>query len=278
VAWQVVSTKYFSTAGIALQSGRSFDERDRAGVPLVAVINDAMARTLFAGESPIGRRLRAGNATGNELATIIGVVRGVRHDSLNTPPVPELYVPLEQRMVGAMSVVARTVGDPVATAPAVRNAIWDVRRDVAVSDMRSMDALLSASIGRSRLILATLGFFAIAGLLLGTVGIYGVVAYGVQQRLRELGIRAALGADARALRSLVVRHGVRFAAVGVLIGAPLALALSRLLRGLIFGISPLDPLSFASVPAVLIAVAAAASWIPARRASRAEPISVLRSD
>jgi putative ABC transport system permease protein len=242
------------------------------------VVNDALARTLFPGESPIGRRIRAGNATGNELATIIGVVRGVRHDSLNALPTPEMYVPLEQRMVGAMSVVVRAAGDPVVMAPSVRSAIWSVRRDVAVSDMRSMSALLSASIGRSRLILATLSLFAIAGLLLGTVGIYGVVAYGVQQRLRELGIRAALGADERNLRALVVKHGLRFALLGLIIGAPIAFALSGLLRGLVFGVSPLDPLSFALVPTMLLGVAAAASWIPARRAARTDPMAVLRME
>jgi ABC-type antimicrobial peptide transport system permease subunit len=141
-----------------------------------------------------------------------------------------------------------------------------------------MNELLSASLHRPRLVLIVMSLFAAAGLLLGAVGIYGVVAYGVQQRVRELGIRAALGADARTLNGLVVRGGLRLAVAGVAIGVPLALALSRFLRGFVYGVSPSDPLSFGVVLGTLVAVAALASWVPARRASRADPMEVLRQE
>ena len=140
-----------------------------------------------------------------------------------------------------------------------------------------MDDLYHASLGRPRMVLVLLAAFAVLGLVLGAVGIYGVVAYGVRQRTRELGIRAALGADAAQIARLVVGSGLRYAIVGVALGIPAALAASRLMRGLVFGIAPTDPLSFAAVPLLLLAVAAAASWVPARRAALADPAEVLRS-
>jgi predicted permease len=277
-AWQSVSTKFFATAGVPVQVGRGVEPTDVAGSPRVIVVNAPFAKSFFPGENPVGHRIKAGFATDREWATIVGVVGGVRHDSLNAPPVPEVYVPFEQHSVWATSLVVRYTGDATALAPAIRNAIWSVRRDVPVDEMRTMDAVLSGSLQRPRLILELLGIFAATGLLLGAVGIYGVTAFGVEQRRRELGIRAALGATAERLVWLVVRGGLRYAVIGVAIGVPVSFALSRVMRGLVFGVTPTDPLSFGLGAFVLVAVAALASWVPARSASRTEPMEVLRGE
>ena len=276
-AWQSVSEGYFATAGIPLLAGRDFAPTDRTGAPRVVIVNDAFATRFYPGESPLGKRFTT-SSTSDEPMTVIGVVGGVRHDSLNAPPVPEVYVPMEQVYVGSTSLVVRTSGDPLALAGAIRDRIRSVDRNVPISDMRTMDDLLSASLHRPRLLLTVISLFAGLGLSLGLVGIYGVVAYGVQQRVRELGIRAALGADAGRLNRLVVRGGLRYALAGIALGVPVALALSRALRGFVFGVATTDPVSFTMVPIVLLLVALAACWIPARRASRSDPMEVLRAE
>lgn len=275
-AWQSVSTGWFATAGIPLIRGRDFDATDVSTAPFVIAVNRTFAERLFPGEDPLGRRIKAGNATQNEFATIIAVVGGVRHDSLNTPPRPEVYVPFGQRTVWANSLVIRTVADPAALVPLIRERIWSVNRNVPISDVRTMEDLFSASLGRPRMVLVLLAVFAVIGVVLGAVGIYGVVSYGVRQRTRELGIRAALGADRTAITRLVVGSGVRYAVLGAALAIPVALGASRFMRGLVFGIAPTDPLSFAAVPLLLLAVALGASWVPARRAARADPAAVLR--
>jgi predicted permease len=277
-AWQAVSTGYFTTAGIPLLGGRAFVPTDDAGAPRVIAVNRAFAERFFPGESPIGRRITAGNATVRQPATIVGVVGGVRHDSLSAPPSPEVYVPIEQTIVWATGLVVRTTTDPVSVASAVRERIWAIDANVPVTNVRSMDEVFAASLARPRMILTILGFFAGVGLLLGAIGIYGVVAFGVQQRLRELGIRAALGADASVLRVMVVRNGVGFALLGVIAGVPVALAIGGAMRGLVFGVPTSDPASYAVVAGVLVMVAVLASWWPARAASRSDPMVVLRND
>ncbi|MEP7347461.1 MAG: FtsX-like permease family protein, partial [Gemmatimonadaceae bacterium] len=277
-AWQAVSSTYFATAGIPVLQGRPFAATDLAQAARVVAVNSAFVQRIFPNESPIGRRIVAGNATNNEPATIIAVVGGVRHDSLSAPPAPEIYVPIEQTVVYATALVVRTSTDPVGLASAVRSRIYSVSRNTPVTNMRSMDEVFMASLERPRLILSVLALFAGMGLVLGAVGIYGIVAYGVQQRVRELGIRAALGADAGSLRGLVLWGGVRFALLGAVVGVPVALALSRLIRGLVFGVAPTDLLSFSVAPMVLVLVAAVASWLPARRAARSDPMRALREE
>lgn len=277
-AWQAVSTGYFATAGIPIVEGRAFLPSDDAAAPRVIAVNRAFANRFFPGESPLGRRVTAGNATVRQPATIVAVVGGIRHDSLSAPPAPEVYVPIEQTMVWATGLVVRTTVDPVSVAATVRERIWAIDANVPVTNVRSMDEVFSASLSRPRMILTILGFLAGVGLVLGAIGIYGVVAFGVQQRLRELGIRAALGADASSLRTLVVRTGVWFAVLGVAAGVPVALALGGAMRGLVYGVPTADPASFVVVAILLVGVAALASWWPARAASRSDPIVVLRND
>jgi predicted permease len=277
-AWQSVSHSYFSTAGVPIIAGRPFTPADNAGAPRVVAVNEAFAEEMFPGESPLGREIVAGNSTSRQTATIVAVVGGVRHDSLSAAPTAELYVPIEQQLVYATGLIVRTSGDPIALAPAIRQRIWDINPNVPISDVRTMDERFSASLQRPRLILGVLAVFAIAGLILGAVGMYGVVAYAVQQRARELGIRAALGAHAVALQGLVVRGGLRYALLGIAIGIPVALALSRVLRGIAFGVSATDPVSFVVVGMLLLVVTGLASWIPSRRGARSDPMVVLRED
>jgi predicted permease len=275
-AWQSVSRGYFATARVPLIRGRSFEPGDRAGAPRVVLVNTVFAARMFPGENPVGRRIRGGNATSKEMATIVGIVGAVRHDSLNALPGPEIYLPFEQRPVFATGLLVRTTGDPVALAEIIRARIWSLDPNAPVTEMRSMESVLFGSLERPRLILTLIGLFAAIGLALGAVGIYGVVAFGVRQRLRELGIRAALGADRGSLTRLVVRRGLRAAAGGLAIGLPLAVMLSVGFRRFQFAVAPTDPASFAVVTGFVLLVALAASWIPARRAARADPALVLK--
>ncbi len=274
--WQSVSDGYFSTAGMRVLKGRPFDATDGANAPRVVALNSVLADALFPNEDPVGKRIRAGNATAKDWATVVAVVSSVRHDSLSAPPAPELYLPFDQLVVVANSLVIRTTGDPMVLAPVVRDRIHGIDRSVPISEMRTMDDLYSRSLQRQRMILVLFGLFAGAGLLLSAVGIYGVVAYGVRQRMSEIGIRVALGADAMSIKRLIVSQGLRYAFAGIVVGVPVAIGLSRFMRGFVFGVPATDPLSFAMVPAFLLLIAMAASWIPARRAARADPCEVLR--
>ncbi|MEO7965471.1 MAG: ADOP family duplicated permease, partial [Gemmatimonadaceae bacterium] len=277
-AWQSVSSKFFATAGVPLLSGRAFTDADNENAPHVTIVNSVFAQQIFPGTSPLGHRIKAGNASAREWVTIVGVVGSMRHDSLNAEPQPELYVPFDQKIVGATSLIVRTKGDPTQLASVVRGRVQSVDPNTPVSDMRSMQALLSDSLRRPRLVFTIITLFASLGLALGAIGIYGVVAYGVQQRLRELGIRAALGADAGALRGLVMRGGLVFAVAGVAAGIPLTFAVSRMMRGFVYGVSSNDPISLIAVAILMLLVAAASSWIPARRAARSDPMAALQRE
>jgi len=274
--WQSVSDGYFRAARTTLVAGRGFEASDQPDGGPVAVVNEEFAAALFPGEDPIGKRIKAGYASRDAWVTIVGVVRGVRGRSLRSAPAPELFLSATQRTLGSMSLIVRTTGDPVAMADLVRERIWSVAPNTPIEQVRSMDALVATTLGEPRMILTLLSVFAAIGLTLAGVGIYGVVSYGVRQRIRELGIRAALGADAARVVRLVVMDGVRAAAVGLVIGVPAALGLSRLMTRMVFGVSTADPLLYLVAPAALVLAAALASWAPARRASRVDPVTVLR--
>ncbi|MCI0437444.1 MAG: ABC transporter permease [Gemmatimonadetes bacterium] len=275
-AWQSVSRGYFEAAGIPLLSGRTFTAGDREGGPRVVVINEAFADDAFPNQDPIGQRIDAGNATRNEWATVVGVVGTVLHDGLSVAGGAEMYVPWQQTSVGANSLIVRTSGDPLALAPEVRRRILEVDPTVPISQVRPMEDLVSSTIERPRAILVLLATFAGIGLALGLIGIYGVVAYGVRQQVREIGIRVALGAQQRRVVGMVVRRGLTWSLLGVAVGLPAAWSLAGLMRGLVFGITPTDPLTFVAIPVLLVTVAALAAWLPARRVARIDPASVLR--
>ena len=276
--WRVISGDYFHAMGIPLLAGRGFTAADTPDAPPVAIVSDAFARAAWPNEDPIGKRLLAGNATRGGPVTVVGVVGGVRHVTLDAAPGPEMYRPLAQTPMPMVTVVARTAGDPLAVASLAREAIRGIDADVPISDVRTVDQVLSASVARPRLVMALLLVFAGVGVILGAVGVYGVIAYAVGERRREIGVRIALGADPRAVAGSVVWHGVRYAAIGVALGVAGAFAATRVMRTLLFGVSPTDPVTFVGLSAFLIGVAALASYVPARAAARTDPMVALRAE
>ena len=274
-SWQATSGDYFDAFGIPLLRGRSFTDADREDAPRVVLVNDAFARQILKGRDAIGVRIRAGNATSNEWATIIGVVGNVRHDSLSVEAAPELYAPLMQKIVFSTSVVLRSNSDPRALAAAARSTIWQVNPNVPISNVRTIDDVLRRSIVKRSVILNLLGGFAAAGLLLGLVGIYGLVAYTVRQRQREIGIRMAIGARPRDVTMLMAATGIRWAVPGVIAGLLMALMLSRYMQSIVFGIDTMDVVTFTTVPLVMLVVSWLASYFPGRKARLTSPAVVL---
>jgi predicted permease len=276
--WRVISGDYFQAMGIPILRGRAFTAADTRATSPVAIVSEAFAREAWPNEDPIGKRFQAGNATRTGAVTVVGVVGGVRHVTLDAPPGPEMYRPLAQTPMSMVTLVLRTSGDPLRVAQIARQAIRDVDANVPISDVRSVDEVLSASVARPRLVMALLLVFAGVGVILGAVGVYGVIAFAVGERRREIGVRIALGADPRTVAGSVVWHGVRYAAIGVGIGLAGAFAATRVMRTLLFGVSATDPATFAALSAFLIGIAALASYLPARSAARTDPMVALRSD
>jgi predicted permease len=275
--WRVIAGDYFRTMGIPLLRGRAFTPGDTRETTPVVIVNDAFARAAWPGEDPIGKRFLAGNATRvGGAVTVIGVVGGVRHVSLDTDPGPELYRPNAQTPMGAMTLTIRARGNPLALAGVARETIHAVDADVPISDVRSVQDVMARSAARPRLIMSLLLLFAGVGVVLGAVGVYGVIAYAVNERRREIGVRIALGAEPGRVAGAVVARGVGYAVAGVAIGLVGALAVTRVMRTLLFGVSTTDPPTFIALSAFLIAVAALASWLPARQAARTDPMVALR--
>ena len=277
--WRVISGDYFKTMGIPVLRGRPFNASDTRSSFPVAIVNEEFARAVWPGEDPIGKRFSAGNATrtGGPV-TVVGVVSGVRHVTLDAPPGPELYRVNSQTPMGAVTLVMRTNGDPLALASLARQAVRASDPDVPISELRSLEQVMSTSVARPKLIMSLLLVFAGVGVLLGAVGVYGVIAYAVGEQRREIGIRIALGAEPRAVAGTVVMRGVRYAAIGVGIGLVGAVAATRLMRTLLFGVSTTDPVTFGALSLFLVMVAALASWLPARQAARTDPMVALRSE
>ncbi|HEX9727718.1 MAG TPA: ABC transporter permease [Gemmatimonadales bacterium] len=278
VGWRVIGGDYFRALAISLRAGRLFGDDDRLGALPVVVINEAMARRHWPGESALGNRVRARNATGGEWATVIGVVGDIRHGTLDAPPVPEMFRPLTQYPHGGMTLALRTVGDPRALIPSITDAVWSVGRDVPIAAVQTLDEIVAQSIAQPRLVMFLLGAFAVLGLVLGAIGTYGVVAYQVTARTREFGIRIALGAHPPTVVRSVMREGTRLAVVGIVVGALVALVVGRYLAGLVFEVAPSDPLTFAVVGVILIGLTALASWLPARRVAGIDPVVALREE
>jgi ABC-type antimicrobial peptide transport system permease subunit len=210
--------------------------------------------------------------------TVVGVVGGVRHVSLDANPEPELYRPHAQTPMGAVTLALRTRGDPLALAGLARQTVQAVDADVPISEVRSLEQVMSESVARPRLIMALLLVFAGVGVVLGAVGVYGVIAYAVGERRREIGVRIALGAEPSRVAGSVVARGVRYASIGVVIGLAGALAVTRVMRTLVFGVSTTDPATFGLLSVFLVVVAAVASYLPARQAAKTDPMVALRNE
>jgi putative ABC transport system permease protein len=274
------SASYFETLRIPLVRGRLFEASDRAGGRDVALVNQSAAQRYWRGSDPVGARITFGDPADPETQwmTVVGIVGDVLHERLNGAAYPQIYIPFEQSPMRSMVLVARTSGDPLATVPAVRRAISGLDPGLPLADVSTMEDRKAVSLARPRVNATVLGGFALAALVLAAVGIYGVVAYGVVQRTRELGIRMALGAGDWTLLRMVIRQGMMPVLGGMGVGLVGALAGGRLLRGLLFGVGSGDPTNLALVTGFLVAVALAAMYLPARRASRSDPMIALRTD
>jgi predicted permease len=276
---RVVAWHYFEAMRIPLRAGRFFSGQDTAENARVAIIDERFAREYFNGQDPVGRRMTAGGpAPGAPWLTIVGVVGRVKHDSLDSDPRIAFYLPHTQLPGRALTLVVRTSGAPEALSRAAGKAVRAIDPDLPLYRVRTVDAIVDQSLARRRFSMLLLGVFAAFALVLASVGVYGVLTYLVSQGAREIGIRVALGATRGRIAALVLRQGVVLAGVGVAIGLAGAFALTRSMRSLLFGIAPTDWLTFSAAPALLVAVALVASWLPARRAARVDPMVTLRCE
>ena len=270
-----ISPDYLRTMRIPLLSGRAFNEADRVDSAKVVIVNEALARQFWPAGDAVGKRLRFGDDKG-PLRTVVGVVGDVLHQGLDAPHTIQIYLPNTQFTDSDMLLVVRTAGDPATLAGAVRQDIAAVDSQVPVSSVFTMDEIVAASVAKQQFSVWLFGLFAAIALVLASVGIYGVISYGVAQRTNEIGIRMALGAKKRDVLGMVVGDGMRPALLGAAIGLAAALALTRLLGSLLYGVKPDDPETFVAVCTILIGVALAACYLPARRASKVDPMEALR--
>ncbi len=275
--WAAVSPGYFATVGIPLRAGRLFDAHDSAGSMRVVLVNDLLVQRLFPGEDPIGKRLLLG-IDPDDVRTIVGVVGGVRQYGLDHDLTMQIYEPVAQRPTSSASLLVRAATDPGALAAAARGVVQAADPEQPVSATRTLQYLLDYTTGERRFALALLACFAGAALLLAAVGVYGVVAYDVSQRTQEIGVRMALGAERRDILGLVLRQGMTMTFAGIGAGLLGAVALARVVQGLLFGVGAIDPATYAATAAVMTAVAFVATWVPARRATRVEPTAALRCE
>ncbi len=276
-AYSAASPDYFASLGIPLLEGRSFSDTDKASAPPVAIINRAMAAQYWPNQNPLGQRLKIGSYDGKSpWMMIVGVVGDVHQHSLGEPPDPMFYAPYAQDPWTFMTVTVRTASPPASAAAGLVSAIRSVDSEEAVDHIRTMEDVVSLSVAPKRSLVALIAAFSGAALLLAGVGVFGVVSFSVGQRTHEIGIRLALGASpAQVLRSVLV-EGLRMASIGIALGALGTLALRGTLAHLLFAVSPADPSTFLVVGALLIATVLVACWIPARRATRVDPMVALR--
>jgi putative ABC transport system permease protein len=269
-----ISPDYFTAMRIALVKGRFFTERDREGSPPVAIINETMAARYWPGEDPVGRKLTIPSL--GAAREVVGVVADVKHSSLSTESGVEAYVPYLQKPLTIMALVVHTASEPLRMTGAVRSAILSVDRNQPVYDIRTMEQVVSDSISQSRLYTLLLGVFASLAVILAAIGIYGVMSYSVTQRVHEIGIRMALGAQRGDILRMVVGQGMFLTLIGVVIGLVAAFLLTRVMETLLFGVSAKDLTTFVGIPLVLTVVALLSTYIPARRATRIDPMIALR--
>jgi predicted permease len=288
--WATVTPGYFEAFKIAAVKGRTFNDQDRAGSTPVVVINEAFAKQMWQDTNPVGRMLAIGRGGMREFADepirqIVGVVADSRDNGLNQDPQPKMFVPQGQipdlvnqlnMRIAPLIWVVRTRGEPMSMSRQIQQAIRE-ETGLPVADVRSMGQVVASSTSRERFNTLLMSVFALSALALAAIGIYGVMAYSVQQRTREIGVRLALGAQPGAVQRMVVVQGMKLAAAGVVIGVGAAFGLSRFMASLLFGVTTRDPLVFVGVPLLLAGIALAAVWMPAARASRIDPLGAIRA-
>jgi predicted permease len=274
----VATDGYFQVLGIPLIRGRFFDERDGANAPHVAVISESLARDRWPNQDPIGRTIQFGNMDGDmRLLTIVGIVGDARQYGPEAPPRPTVYVNLFQRPRASMTVTMLSDADTQSVAAAARAALHDLDPEVPAR-FRTLSQVYAASLGSRRFNVILVGFFGITALLLATAGVFGVMAYSVRRRTREIGVRVALGAASGDVLKMILGQGLRTIGIGVAIGMAGSLALTRTVESLLFGVTATDPLTFGTVTVLLVGAALLACYIPARRAARVDPMVALRHD
>ncbi|MFL6257621.1 MAG: ABC transporter permease [Pyrinomonadaceae bacterium] len=272
--WRAISPDYLRTMGIPLLRGRAITERDKEDVIL---ISESMARRFWPQEDPLGKRIRLGGAgDGGQDATVVGVVGDVHHWGLEAEPLPQIYLTYLQDPPAHMTFVVRSAGDPRALASSLRATVGALDKDLPVTNLRTMDEILADSVARRRFVMILFGAFAVLALLLAAVGIYGVISYYVAQRTQELGIRIALGARPLDIVKLVVGQSLLPTVAGIVLGLAVAFVVTRVMSSLLYGISATDPLTFIGMPLVLLGVALLATFIPARRATKVDPLVALK--
>ena len=269
---------YFTAMGIPIRRGRGFDPDDGPTAPPVAIINESMARKLFPNEDPIGKHVRTGPNPTGPWTTIIGVIGDVKHGGLEEEMQPELYINYLQGPPVSPFIVVRTSGDPGLLAETVRAEVRTIDPTIPIYDMRTMSALRSEAVSMRRFILLIVGAFGALALGLAAIGVYGVMSLIVSERTREVGVRLALGAQPRELLTMIVGQAAKLAGIGVMIGIVAAALITPLLDSQLYGVRPTDPATFLAVPAMLLAIAALAALVPARKAMRIDPLAALRID
>ncbi|HEY6805737.1 MAG TPA: ABC transporter permease [Pyrinomonadaceae bacterium] len=270
-----VSPDYFRTLKIPLLSGRTYDDHDNADSAKVAIVNQAFVRRYFPDSEPLGKHLGFGCKDG-PCRTIVGVVGNVRQESLTDEVTPEIYVPFGQMPMNGMTVLLRTKSEPTSVISAVRNGVLSIDANQPIYEVKTLEERVAESVAVTRALMFLFGTFASLALVLASVGIYGIISYSVSQRTNEIGIRMALGAQRRDVLSLIMRNGAVLAITGIAAGIAGALALTRFLKTLLFGVEPTDLKTFVAVSIGLLVVAIAASLIPARRATKVDPLEALR--
>jgi putative ABC transport system permease protein len=274
--YTMVTPNYFATLQIPLLQGRQFTAQDEGDAPLTVIVNDTLAEQLWPGQSAIGRRIRIGFE--KKQREVVGVVGSIKQTTLDAQPRPAMYLPHLQAPTPGLTLLVRTRGEPLAMAAAVRQEVRAIDKDVPVTQVQTMEKVLGASVAQPRFSMLLVGLFAALALVLSAVGIYGVMAYAVSRRAHEIGVRMALGAGAGQVLKLVLKDGMTLAFAGIVVGLLGAFALTRLMASLLFGIGAKDPVTFVSVAAFLAFVAFIACYIPARRATKVDPLIALRNE
>jgi predicted permease len=277
----IVTPEYFHLLGITLLRGRLFTESDDGMAPQVAVINDAFARMYWPNENPVGKRLKLptpGDRSSLSWTTVVGVLADARTESLAGSPVPQMYLSLYQRRAKDLAIFVRGALDPAATPVELREQVQSINPELPVFGAQTLTDVVSASLAERRFSMEMVGLFALTALLLAALGIYGVISYLVSERTHEIGIRLALGAQSRNILRMVLREGFSLALAGASVGLVCALIVSHLMAGILYGVRPADPLTFAGVALLLLGVALLACYIPARRAIRVDPLAALRHE
>jgi putative ABC transport system permease protein len=279
-----VGVDYFRTVGTGMVQGRSFTAQDDQDHPGVTIINEAFARRYFPDETAIGRRLRLSAPARIwqnkkfDSFEIVGIARNVKSAGLKAATEPAYYVPASQAPLVDMLVLVRTQGDPVSLIPTLRQAVWTIDPNQPIANITTMNEVISDNMSQARLNMILMAVFGGLALLLAAVGIYGLLSYAVTQRTQELGIRMALGAQVKDVLQLVLKQGMGLALLGEVIGLVAAFASTRILRGLLFGVTPTDPIIFLAVFQTLALVAFVACYLPARRATKVDPLVALRTE